>query len=65
MANIWIKCDTWDDLPKGMWLVKMEDGDYSVAEKLEDNKPIFVGTELHYDMSEPVAYTTFDKYGED
>lgn len=65
MANIWVKCDNWDNLPKGMWLVKMQDGDYNVAERIDDSKPVFVGTELHYDMSEIVAYTTFDKYGED
>lgn len=66
MSNkAWIKCDVWSELPVGAWLVKLQDGDYYVAERLDStNKPVFVGGNFHFDMAEPVAYTTFEKYEE-
>jgi hypothetical protein len=65
----WIKCTDWDDLPKGTWLVKVEDVNepYHVA-YVRNSKPgciVVVGGHFHFDMEDIIAYTTFDRYGDD
>lgn len=66
----WIKCDSWDDLPIGEWLVTVDtkrDDKYHIAQctGAGTGKLIIVGSYFSFDMDNIVAYTTFDKYEED
>lgn len=69
MSPQWKPLSVWDDLPVGTWLVKVKKDrkPYNVAEvslNATGNKMIVVGNYFSWDMGDPIAYTSFEKYEE-
>ena len=64
----WISCKSWDDLPEGDWLVKIDKDrkPYHVAEVSinphSHSRIVIVGNQFYWDMGDIVAYTAFDRY---
>ena len=61
----WIKCDSWEDLPVGTWLTKIdkERKPYNVAEvgkNSQGDKIIIVGNHFSFDMGNIIAYAKFN-----
>lgn len=70
--NVWVECGSWEALPVGEWLVKVDStrgcDEYHIAcctSNSSGHKLTIVGGHFSFDMPPPIAYTTFDKYGED
>ena len=62
----WVECASWDDLPDGDWLVKIDKDrrPYHVARKSSKNstRTIIVGNHYSWDIGNIIAYADFDKY---
>ncbi|WP_415912522.1 hypothetical protein [Neptuniibacter sp. QD37_11] len=59
----WVACTSFEELPLGTWLVKVDDEDapYQVAYVREANKSkvIIVGHYFHFDSADLIAYKAF------
>lgn len=63
----WIECNSWDDLPMGTSLVKIDKDrePYNVAEvavNTQGHKIVVVGNHFSFDMGRPLAYGLFNKF---
>ena len=64
---MWIKVKSIEDLPLGMWLVYMEDGEYGYCEvhrAIGSNVAVINGA-FYFDKPNVIAYTEFIKYEEE
>lgn len=64
---MWIKVKSTEDLPLGMWLVYMEDGEYGYCEvnKAARGKISIINGAFYFDKPNVIAYTEFIKYKEE
>ena len=68
--KVWTKCDDYEKLPAGDWLVKIDDDihPYHIANVTVNkmgSKLIIVGSYFAWDRGDLIAYTTIDTFEED